>query len=506
MMRRSALKKKLERGAPWGHLGLGGLGLLVPVLILVFGLVYARLIFAGYYWILFALTGGGVLVTMSLLKWRWGIYGLLLYLPFAGVPVLAMYPATRVTLLLKDFLFVIPAYIGFFAACIVRKKPISFPEAPIFPLAALAVLVVFHSFNPALPNRLVGLIGLRVWLFYVPLFFLGYHLVDSKEELLRVLRLMIWVAAVPAAIGVIEAILIYRGYADLVYTLYGPAASAVTQGFAQTVFQGGGFLRRIPSTFTFVTQYYAFTMSMAAVGYGLWRVEGVQGRRSVRIGFTFGLIVLAALLSGSRAPFTMIPLLLLLIFVLGPKSRVFFQGWAVVGLMFLVTLYILGTRLVSVLSVSVGLARQYVYSTALGGFQRALNITWMGLGTGIDTGPARYAYADTAQFLAVGGTWYESWYVKTVLELGLPGFVVILLLFFTLIRRSYLNHIRLKDPVLRNVSAALLGFLLWNMLYFLKAQLIDIDPINVYFWLFLGMLMKLPILERKTEFTMVSRE
>ncbi|GAG08068.1 unnamed protein product, partial [marine sediment metagenome] len=120
--------------------------------------------------------------------------------------------------------------------------------------------------------------------------------------------------------------------------------------------------------------------------------------------------------------------------------------------------------------------------------------------------PARYAYADPTQFRAVGGVWYESWYVKTVLELGLPGFVVILLLFFTLIKRSCLNHIRLKDPILSHVSTALLAFLLWNMIYLLKAQFVDIDPINVYFWLFAGMLMKLPVLERKIEFTIVSRE
>ncbi|GAG01285.1 unnamed protein product, partial [marine sediment metagenome] len=266
----------------------------------------AGLILASYYWILFALTGGAALVGLSLMNWRWGIYGLLLYLPFAGVPVLAMYPATRVPLLLKDFLFVIPAYVGFLASCTMRKKPILFPGAPVVLLVALAALVIIQLFNPVLHNRLVGLIGLKIWLFYVPLFFLGYHLLDSKKQLLHVLRLMIWVAVVPAAIGVIEAILISRGYADIVYSLYGPAAPAVTQRFMETVFLGGGFLRRVPSTFTFVTQYYAFTMSMTAVGYALWRAERVQGRRSVVISFAFGLIILAALLSGSRAPFIMI--------------------------------------------------------------------------------------------------------------------------------------------------------------------------------------------------------
>jgi len=47
------------------------------------------------------------------------------------------------------------------------------------------------------------------------------------------------------------------------------------------------------------------------------------------------------------------------------------------------------------------------------------------------------------------------------------------------------------------VSAAILALMGWVLIYCLKAQYFDLDPINVYFWLFAGILMSLPRLERR---------
>jgi len=64
----------------------------------------------------------------------------------------------------------------------------SFPGAPVGLLAVLAGLIIIQFFNPQLINWLVGLIGLKVWLFYIPLYFLGYHLIDSSDELMRMAK------------------------------------------------------------------------------------------------------------------------------------------------------------------------------------------------------------------------------------------------------------------------------------------------------------------------------
>jgi hypothetical protein len=131
------------------------------------------------------------------------------------------------------------------------------------------------------------------------------------------------------------------------------------------------------------------------------------------------------------------------------------------------------------------------------GFRQALSRTLMGLGTGVDTNAARFAFGQTDRFVGVDGIWYESWYVKALLELGVAGLVILALLFGTLVVKALSQHGRLRDPGLKVVSASLIGLLLWNLMFNIKAQYLDIDPMNVYFWLLLGVLLKLPKLDEE---------
>jgi hypothetical protein len=45
----------------------------------------------------------------------------------------------------------------------------------------------------------------------------------------------------------------------------------------------------------------------------------------------------------------------------------------------------------------------------------------------------------------------------------------------------------------------LLAFLCWAVLSAMKGPFIDLDPVNVYFWLFAGVLARVPVLERIEE-------
>jgi hypothetical protein len=74
--------------------------------------------------------------------------------------------------------------------------------------------------------------------------------------------------------------------------------------------------------------------------------------------------------------------------------------------------------------------------------------------------------------------------------------VLVCLLLASVVARAWRAHASLRDPRLRAVSAALLAFLVWNLAYCAKGQYLDIDPANVYFWLFAGVLARLPYLER----------
>ena len=201
----------------------------------------------------------GIGMLLGAHRWRWCVYALLLYIPFSGIPVILAYPDAALPVLLKDFLFVLPAYLGFAAYSMANRKSTSVQGAPVRLLGLFAILVTLQALNPDLPGRLVGAVGMKVWLFYVPLLFLGYHLVNERGDLARALGLMSVVAIVPALIGIAEAALIAGGDESEVYRYYGEAAGPATQNFAATGYAGGGVLHRVPSTFTFVAQYYTFT-------------------------------------------------------------------------------------------------------------------------------------------------------------------------------------------------------------------------------------------------------
>ena len=158
-------------------------------------------------------------------SWRLSVVLALAYLPVEGLLWVALYPHTAPAALAKDFLFVIPAYIGFFYWCMKSKRNFVFPGFPLLAVVLLAGLVIVEIFNPLLDSLLVGLVGAKVWLFYIPMAFLGYHLVRNRSDLDRLLKFMCLMAIIPAVVGIAEAVLYYTGHSSFVYSLYGSAAS-----------------------------------------------------------------------------------------------------------------------------------------------------------------------------------------------------------------------------------------------------------------------------------------
>jgi len=66
-------------------------------------------------------------------------------------------------------LFVVPAYAGFVTTLIARRERVSFGRAPVVMFSVFALVVTGQALNPSLPNLLVGLIEMKVWLLYIPL-------------------------------------------------------------------------------------------------------------------------------------------------------------------------------------------------------------------------------------------------------------------------------------------------------------------------------------------------
>jgi cytochrome b561 len=87
----------------------------------------------------------------------------------------------------------------------------------------------------------------------------------------------------------------------------------------------------------------------------------------------------------------------------------------------------------------------------------------------------------------MGGVWYESWYLKALIELGVVGLAVFLVLIARLLVRAARAHrATVADPEARSMSAAFLALFIWTLLFSIKTAGIDEDPLDLYVWLFLG--------------------
>src|SRR5579859_5242027 len=157
------------------------------------GLAYAGLCFAG-----------GAIVIAILHNWRNGVYFFLSWLLFEDFARkflgnnMAIYFA-------KDFLFLV-VLISFLTA--LRRKEVKTFRPPF--LVAILIFIWFGAlqiFNPASTHIMYGLMGFKLFFYYVPLIFVGYALLKSEAEVRRFFSVNLILVLVIIALGIVQSIL-----------------------------------------------------------------------------------------------------------------------------------------------------------------------------------------------------------------------------------------------------------------------------------------------------------
>jgi hypothetical protein len=440
------------------------------------------------------LTAGALLLWLYLFimtSWQRGFYLLLAYLPFAGAVTLALrlwWPS----LLFKDIFFVVPTYIGFAGELLVHRDLLSgFPRSIMSLMLILVALVIVHAGGPGVANPMMAFIGVKVWIFYIPLTFVVYAYVDSGEKFLSLCRLVVVLSFLPAAVSILQIAMVESiGYRTAMQALYGDMAAHVTQSFFSWQFETGLF-GRIPSIFTFAAQFFGFSLSVLVPAYVVWRTD--PSCRWRRAGcFAFVAAAAATFMSGERSAFIFTPILVALIFAFDRGLIGLLKGigsglliaWAVLA-------GLVGIAIVDMYELVDQLFTTYAGGVAYGGLVQALRLAPLGMGTGTNTGAARYALRDPSGFVGI-----ENYYAKAVYELGLPGLLVVAGLFAAIIAVGLNVRAYARFSEIRSWASALLAFFLVIFFNSFKGWLIDLDPVNVYYWVFCGLLLKLPALQR----------
>jgi len=420
---------------------------------------------------------------------RFGLFGLIAFLPFAGVVTLFFFPSD-LPKLAKDFLFVLPLYVAIFLIHPSKLKQANISLAVAITILALFLLAILQTVNPNIPNWRVAAIGIKVWLLYVPLLWVTLAVLESRESLVQLLRLMVVLAIFPCILGITQWILSKSalGYIGTMELFYGDAAEVVTQRFAK--FDYGGEFVRIPSTFTFVTQYSGFTLSSIVPAYICMRTDPSSRWRWIGLGVFF-LAIVASFLSGSRSMMIFAPLLVILILIL--DRRLVGSAAALIGVPALMfgTLFVGGLDPFVVVSEVAGLADRYSEGLIPDAVLDAVAVNPLGIGTGMNTGPARFALPQDGRWIV------ESYYAKSIIELGLPGLFVVAGIFLSIIAAGLSLLGNLKRPENRTCAAAIVAFVITLAIHSAKGWQVDIDPVNVYFWVFVGVLFKLSAFEEQ---------
>jgi hypothetical protein len=413
-------------------------------------------------------------------NWQTSALFLIAYLPFTGLLSLALYPDTFLGEALRDLIVVFPLYIALLGQ---RDRP-RLPRSLLLPLALLTLLACVQLLNPSLPSLAVGLVGLRGWVFFIPLALVGARLALSFESAERALRLAM-VAGLPVlVIGLIEALLLAEGKASVLYGLYGESAKgAFTTGetTAQGARLGLGDLHRVPSLFSYSAAYYCFCLAMLVPSYFLWRKGSSAALRKFGLA-GFVLTIICALTSGTREAFLTVPIAVGVMLYLD-GVRVGVRGAAAGAIGWTSAIVLLGVPLRGLPQYLWDLSLQEGRDVLGYGFSVAHSATWLGLGPGTDTNAAR-AFGGQSLFDSIGGSWQEAYLVKSWIELGVPGLLLVL---WTLIAlsRHVLRGTGATGPQ-RTLCAAAAGLIAAVFATSIKGAVLDQAPANAYFWLTVG--------------------
>jgi hypothetical protein len=147
---------------------------------------------------------GMIFVTVAILKdWRRGFVFFIAWLLFEDFARKYLGNGT-VLFFGKDIL----AAITYFSLLVAKRKH----QVPWFrprflaPLGMFFGLALIQVFNPWSPSLLYGLLGLKLYFYYVPLMYVGYALLRTGRDLERFLVLSIALGLVIAFLGIVQSI------------------------------------------------------------------------------------------------------------------------------------------------------------------------------------------------------------------------------------------------------------------------------------------------------------
>ena len=351
-----------------------------------------------------------------------------------------------------------------------------------------AAAIMLAAGNDALGSPIIGIMGARNYLLYLPLVYLSQYLFDTQEELVSALK---WY--LPLSIPVCVLALIQH---------LSPASSPlnVYVSTSDTSLALVGANVRATGTFSYIAGYAAYLQTIAALVLPMLVIHHTTRWKFI-FRLTLGSVVLGILFSGSRGPVVALILFMAGYLLLNKRFRElglyrqFFLpiliGLVVLPVYFADTLGSFGERFSG--NQDIG---QRVFSSFTAPLDNIVYSGVLGFGAG-----ATYQANDKIRevFDLPKGTpipvYYEAEPERVMLEIGPIGFFLWYLLRFRIIWLLWVTHRSLNNPLLRELALA--AFLLHVLS--ISGQVVFQITFTLYYWLLAGFIFLLPRLSLRQE-------
>jgi len=448
---------------------------------------------------------------------RQALWAFLIYMPFSGTVTYAIGGGNALFQVSKD-LFYIPALLALVLECRRTRKPILIPKKLLptfFLLLFISLLTLFlvNTFQEFLPYCadvtegmckegspfFQGLLGLKVLIGYVPLIFCAYYLIENKKQMFFLGRLLLVLAIICCVLGLMQYWMLKSGRCEGTRELIGielfkPNLSARCLVGGSLLYSPSQGQIRLPGTFVSPWHWGWFLIANSAITFTIaffdksfyWRMAGLGG---------MALVFINAVISGQRIALALVPALTVIFLILTGQIRNFKRFIPIaIGLGLLLTLaVILNPDIVQQRIDSFvdrwNTAPPHVFM--LKQFNYAIYKTRGLLGAGLGT-----ATNSTRMFGPV--SFIETFHAKLIYEIGYLGTLIFMIFVTHLSITTYQDYRSLRDPSLRSFASGFWVFIL-IISYFPYWYPLDTDPVAVYYWLFAGVIFKLPVIDQQEE-------
>ncbi len=375
---------------------------------------------------------------------------------------------------------------------------------------------ISQQFQPINPNSnrrefplLMGIFGLKVFLGYIPLILGGYYLIRNQKDLFSLTRLHIILILVCCSLCLIQYLLLVNGICNDSTAFPDPIPYRTS--LQARCFVGGSLLYnpntqipliRLPGTFVAPWQWGWFLIANSFFAYGSAKSDTSPIWKWLSW-LAIALILIACIISGQRIALVLVPIILLTLFLVTEN----YQKVLAIKLGIITFLTIIITNLGMVQTRIESLISRWNYSPPPGfilkQWQRVINDYDNLFGHGL--GRTASAARKLGQIRLV-----ELFHAQLFYEIGPIGLIVFVAVIGVLIYYTWVAYRSLSNPSLKY-----LGLCLWAFILFIGVNIyyypLTVDPVNVYYWFFAGVLLKLPQIESdsikaKGEYSSISEE